>query len=336
MNEKMKQVMKVHSDLELIRNKVEKAIMNVEGCSQVPPKVYDYAVHLMHIANRLVNYLEDNDANMEVGAIGPVDGLFENNPVTDYVNANVDFLQGTISMEEATKRMKEAAEKIAEQQQPKQKVGTVEEFVEHIINDLPFCESEQAYKEQFKVALLSAVKQLQQREGLSRFGVTINGKGEDGGISSTRGSVTIEVCGKEYTFPEVTPEEAAGCSGDPETCELDNFCCSACCNCGAFPESSTMFPVPAPDCPEGCEECSLEGVELVDYVREFDEDVVLGTLEIMNVIEQELENKTQFTPEDIELIRFYLRNLPNNSAYDIEELSDRAAVLAWLQRKARK
>jgi hypothetical protein len=49
----------------------------------------------------------------------------------------------------------------------------------------------------------------------------------------------------------------------------------------------------------------------------------------LNVIEFVLEGETEFTAEDIELLRYYFKQRPDISDYEVEELSDRAIELAW-------
>lgn len=49
----------------------------------------------------------------------------------------------------------------------------------------------------------------------------------------------------------------------------------------------------------------------------------------LNIIEFALEGETEFTAEDIELLRYYFKQRPDISDYEVEELSDRAIELAW-------
>jgi hypothetical protein len=49
----------------------------------------------------------------------------------------------------------------------------------------------------------------------------------------------------------------------------------------------------------------------------------------LNIIEFALEGETEFTAEDIELLRYYFKQRPDMSDYEVDELSDRAIELAW-------
>jgi hypothetical protein len=49
----------------------------------------------------------------------------------------------------------------------------------------------------------------------------------------------------------------------------------------------------------------------------------------LNIIEFALEGETEFTAEDIELLRYYFKQRPDISDYEVDELSDRAIELTW-------
>jgi len=183
------------------------------GYSYDSPEVYDEAKHTLHQAEKLLATLEDLDDNMDVenNKLPDVDYLFEDNPVTDFVDARINFAMGDES-EENLNRMKEAAEKISE-----------------------------AY-------------------------------------------------------------------GEDEAME---------CTCDEY---------------EGCTECPLPLFELHDFVSSLDEQLSEEVAGAMDLIEIHLHDKESFDEKDTEMIRFYLRNLTTNSHMDIEELSDRAAQLAFKTR----
>ncbi|QIW88646.1 hypothetical protein P59_048 [Bacillus phage P59] len=77
--------------------------------------LYDAAVKIMNEADIFVGQLEEMDDNMdpENTSIPAVDYLFEDNPVTDFVDARINFAMGDES-EENLERMKNAAEQISE------------------------------------------------------------------------------------------------------------------------------------------------------------------------------------------------------------------------------
>jgi nucleoside 2-deoxyribosyltransferase len=86
-----------------------------EGHNYNSPELYDAAVHILNQADIFVGQLDEFDDNMdpETTNIPELDYLFEDNPVTDYVDARINFAMGDDS-EENLERMKNAADKISE------------------------------------------------------------------------------------------------------------------------------------------------------------------------------------------------------------------------------
>jgi nucleoside 2-deoxyribosyltransferase len=195
---------------ELAATVAEAQKLIAEGHNYNSPELYDTAIHILNQADIFLGKLDEFDENMdpETTNIPELDYLFEDNPVTDFVDARINFAMGDES-EENLNRMKAAAEKISE-----------------------------GYEE-------------------------------------------------------------------------------AECLCSEY---------------EGCSDCPLEEISLYNYVVSLDGEISYEVNAVMDMIEDHLEDVEEFDEEDMELIRFYLRNLPTNSHTDIEGLSDRAVQLAFKTR----
>lgn len=70
---------------------------------------------------------------------------------------------------------------------------------------------------------------------------------------------------------------------------------------------------------------------LAEHIEKVEDAYYTEMNSIMDKIEKEYTGKKEFTEEDVEVLRVYLRNLPYNSGADIDELSDRAVVLGFKQ-----
>jgi hypothetical protein len=109
----------------------------------------------------------------------------------------------------------------------------------------------------------------------------------------------------------------------------DGLCAYPDCDCPGI----SCFGTEEEDCEENCCPecclCSLEGMDLQDYLDFTEEDYAAQVMANMDLIEQELEGKTEFSQADLYLIRYYLKHQPYNSDYAVEGLSDRALELAW-------
>jgi hypothetical protein len=86
-----------------------------EGHSYNSPKVYTAAMDVLDQAEAVVAKLEALDDNLDIEnhSHPDMDSLFKDNPVTDFVDARINFAMGDES-EENLNRMKAAAEKISE------------------------------------------------------------------------------------------------------------------------------------------------------------------------------------------------------------------------------
>jgi hypothetical protein len=89
---------------------------------------------------------------------------------------------------------------------------------------------------------------------------------------------------------------------------------------------------------EPCEDCDCclaedEGESLLEVIYAAEANHYDNVNVFMTLIEQGLDNAETFDEEDLELIRYYLKNLPDNSDYDIDMLSPRALELAYKKHK---
>jgi hypothetical protein len=72
-----------------------------------------------------------------------------------------------------------------------------------------------------------------------------------------------------------------------------------------------------------------DSISLYEYIKLIDEEAQDLIEQNLNIIEFALEGETEFTAEDIELLRYYFKQRPDMSDYEVDELSDRAIELAW-------
>jgi hypothetical protein len=294
-------------------------------------EVYKAARILSERVNSFISFLEDQDENMKIGTLESVDTYFDSY-VNDLVNSKIDYLQGKISAEEASERMSAAARKmessireVAEEVQPIEEI-TIDSFVHDIAEEMGFSDTEANYKREFEKSLLQAVKLLQERRGTSDFFVTVNGKNLKGSISIEQAMVIIEFEGVKYKFTECN----GPCKEDDENCvcynddfdEDEEDMCAPDCECADYNKYE----------PAEVAEYEEDFKDTYNYVRVLEGDATEQINTAMDTIEEYLEGVTSFEPEEIELIRFYLRNLPFNSAADVEALDDSAVILVWKQR----
>lgn len=88
---------------------------------------------------------------------------------------------------------------------------------------------------------------------------------------------------------------------------------------------------------EGCEEdccieccaCDLSEMDLHEFIDYTEEDYAAQVMANMELIEEELKGKTEFSQADLYLIRYYLKRQPYTSDFTVEGLSDRGLELAW-------
>lgn len=373
-------VPEIKNQVDEILRKASSIQFVLDGHSEIPDSLYDKVLDLsddlLGMSDRLVTLVEETYKNMEVGAIEPVDKYFEGNPVSDYVNTTLDFLQGNIDKETAVERLKDLATKIEknrekkgeEEEKGEKKELTPQEYlVECIIKDLAFGKDKEGEKEEFKKALLNAVNRLEDTCGCSEFYVSVNGDNVFGFIDATGNNVIVKINGKEYKlYEQVTPVLAEDEDENEDECywDCDYYCACDCdCDCDYDCENNDNYKPSTPtwtwvkfadddkgtnmsDDPTGKKYMGIAHGKtdnpkdyswslMYSYVEEFEKDVKESAMDIMDLIKKHLESKTTFNKADIKLIRFFLRNLPQNSDYDIEELSDHAVELAWKQYKYR-
>jgi hypothetical protein len=84
---------------------------------------------------------------------------------------------------------------------------------------------------------------------------------------------------------------------------------------------------------DGCHMEALEGDNLQDHIDYTEEEYANVVMTNMDLVERELEGKTEFSLTDLYLIRYYLKHLPSNSDYTVEAMSDGALVAAWKKLK---
>lgn len=249
-----------------------------------------------------IEALEEKDPNMDVNTtkIGSVDEYFKGNPVTDLVEAQIEYIQGADSeKDELLKRVSEAAKRV-EEHQVNNTPETVESFVHNIVGELSFGDYQDEYKEQFEKELLQAVHTIQDTPGIAHFFVNVDGETKTGNLSVSGNQVIVMLDGNEYVHNSETNEPA--CTGNPVTCTR-------------------------PYCE--CEEDFEDGMNLYNYVESLDEEYYEEVQDVMADIEEEIGDKKSFTGHDLNLIRFYLKHLPDNSDNEIDSLSDKAVGLAW-------
>ncbi|UPI11798.1 hypothetical protein [Bacillus phage SBSphiJ1] len=71
------------------------------------------------------------------------------------------------------------------------------------------------------------------------------------------------------------------------------------------------------------------GEDLLMRVRSVDELFTYEINDLLIAIENDLGAKQDYSLSDLDLIRFYLGNLPSNSKFDIEEMSDAEVAREW-------
>lgn len=284
----------------------------VEGMNIGDPEIYDKALRLYKSVGQFVEKLELFDENLDLkkSKLKGVDDLFSNHPVTTYVNTVIDYLTGEVGKEkvEEVARHLEKFQK-GEQEEPKE---TLEELANRIVEDLKLSKE---YGEAFKQGLLSAIDTLKSKPGFSKFTVFTEGENAEGRLDVSGNSVVITIGDKVYEYNEPVEEEE----------ELDDEY--------DLDESDGLDDIRYLHLKEVYGLSDETSNVLLNHVRNFDSDDVKGLNKVLDVIEYVLDLKTEFTPYDLELIRFYLKHLPFRGDDDIDSLSDRALTLAWKRHK---
>jgi hypothetical protein len=83
------------------------------------------------------------------------------------------------------------------------------------------------------------------------------------------------------------------------------------------------------DCCLECCACDLAEMDLHEFIDYTEEDYAAQVMANMELIEEELKGKTEFSQADLYLIRYYLKRQPYNADFTVEGLSDRGLELAW-------
>lgn len=329
--------------------------------------LYQEVNELFTLVSKSLVTLEEADENLDLEKteLESVDKHFEGEPITDFIDAKVEYARGNISDEVIDKIKKATMGMVVSQggtpvyqrvtddlsyseittgsEEINTKVssvrtntkGTLEDFVGSIVSRLGFDESEKTYADSFGAGLLNAINVLEERPGRSEFYVTVNGESLKGNLSVSSTHVTVEINGICYEFKrgqEVESEEQ--CSNDGCCCDGDDACVS----CGGC------------DCPQGlhckdehydCTYTNLKGekffgklnlhkeVNLYNAVEEIDEVVAFVVNSLMDTIKDHLDSKAIWSGEDYELARYYLKNLPYTDRVEIDSLSSLGVSLAW-------
>ncbi|MCB5367051.1 hypothetical protein [Collinsella aerofaciens] len=285
-----------------------------EGISVSDPKIYDKALNLYKSVGEFIEKLELSDENLDLkkSKLKDVDGLFSDHPVTTYVNTVIDYLTGKVGRE----KVQEATRQLVEFQQAEteEKKESLEEFVNRFVDDLNI--EDKVYANNFKEALLKAIDTLENCPGHSKFLVFVGDAHLQGHLYVDEDHVTIKVEDKQYVFEKSKDEDAYEDEDEYDPEEIDDL--------------DDMEYLYAKEADRQLEETSNT---LLGHVRNFDSDDEKEINKLLDVIQYVLDLKTDFTQDDLELIRFYLKHLAFRGDIDIDSLSDRALVLAWKQHK---
>lgn len=298
------------------------------------------------VNNKIDIYLEEQAAednmDLEKTKLPDLDGIFGEGPVTDYVKANIDYLQAqdTDSAKDAQDRMVAAAKEIEADQnnsyhvtideeaivatpvaaeEPKKKVVLLDEFAEEVSEAIGVLKGyEGKYREDFKLNLIDAIHIIEERNGKVKFIVQTEAGNVTGYLSLSGDRVTIEVKDKTFTYDlnqEIEEEEAvdepAEDVGEEEEGPLP---------CGCTSVKDCKFAVDVEHVPVNTPE---------EFVAVISDTMAAASAASMDIIEEYLLGVKELTRGQLDLVRHYLKQLPENSSNDIDELSDRAVELAW-------
>lgn len=265
------------------------------------PGFYEAAQELLAFTKDFLDEIELGDDNLDLDKtlIGSVDAFFKGHPVTEYVDARIEQALGDNS-EATKKRIEKAAEMIGEEQS--------ERFVQgcsSLGHDPETCECEVSGEEGDVLdhmfdghcyeTFLDKIKSM----GYTLDTVPVTGKFL-AGIAANKDYCKICACPKE---DEVGPAVTVNTSG--LTIEGDGV---------------KLEITPKRD------------YSLHEYVTHVSNMTTYEINTALDAIEQAYLDEKEFSEEDIEVLRFYLSNLPANSKHEIDELSDKAVVLAFKRR----
>lgn len=285
----------------------------IEGDFEASKVVYDAATSLYTAAGEFIQYLEeaevrsDENLDIEKTKLPNLDELFINNPATEYVNAAILLAQSPNSPE-ARKSFTEATFKLAAHQGTLdgavERPETLSEFIDRVFADINFVD--ERYAEMFRENLVAAIKTLESRPGYSEFFVTTAEGMKSGKLKVSSTAIDISLDGKDYHFdvPTELPEEDEAAE---EECTYPD------CSCGEVEYTTSE--------------------QLIDYIDTLESDYASLVSENLELVENELSGKTEFSQADLYLIRYYLKHLPDNSSYEVDSLSDRGLELAWKKHK---
>lgn len=287
---------------------VEKSVLMLSSRLHVDiNKAYTLALDVLHDVTALVNELEEQDDNLDITKtkLPSVDELFKDDPVSEYVKAIIDVKTGNRS-EEAQERVRKAALEVAKAQgtfveEEDDREYTTEEFIDLLIEEVGVTGSE--YAAQFKTGLLSAIDTLEERFGYSEFFVATSKGVSAGTLRVNSARIIITVDGKDFIFQKVQEEVEGPAEGERE---------------------------------DDQESKAKDADNILVDIAKAESTYYAQVDDIMERIETYLASKKVFAKDDLDLIHFYLLQLPSNSDYDVDSLNDRTLVLAWKQEMYKK
>lgn len=257
-----------------------------------------------HIKN-LVDSVLDAEMDRVAEELPSLDEIFEGDPVSDFTQAvlsQIDELDGEDSLED---------------------------FAKVVAESIPFSADQEDYKSKFTGELADAIETVLQRGGYSQFLVAADGKSLEGTINTKRGEVEVSVNGKDFLYDSGSQdddydhnddeEEVYECTGDIRSCDCGYDDYTSACEY----EQEELFE------PQIDKSQYLVG-ELHEDISNLDEVYYNQVHANMELIRGVLGDKVPTTPEELDLVRYYLKNQPVPYAKDeVDELSYRALITAW-------
>lgn len=304
------------------------------------------------VNNKIDIYLEEQAAednmDLEKTKLPNLDEIFGEGPVTDYVKANIDYLQAEdlATAREAEERMVAAAKVIEADQsnayhvtideeaikvtpytseEPK-KAKLLSEFAEEVSEAIGVVKGyEGKYREDFNKGLIDAVHIIEERNGRVKFIVQTDSGNTTGHLSLSGDRVTIEVKDMTFTYDfHQEAEEEEENTHEHDVAPLDEWDEAQSeegpLPCGCKSVKDCKFAVDVEHVPVNTPE---------EFVAVISDTMAAASAASMDIIEEYLLGVKELTRGQLDLVRHYLKQLPENSSNDIDKLSDRAVELAW-------
>jgi len=233
-----------------------------------------------------------------------------NDLATSATNLESDYVVGNIKYAiEQLSKVLVAAERSEEP--VKEKKETLEEFIQRVADSYEF--AHETIKDMWVVSLGMAIQTLESRRGYAGCHIpTVEGILE-GRLSVSSSLITFTEGGNEFLFEK--NDNVASAEVEENDNEEDNE--------DRWEEEES----PCDNC--GCVAFCRDEMTLLDYIQSQDDSATNGILLHLQLIEDELQYKTEFSTEDYALVRYYLKQNPNTSVHEVDALSDRGLHLAW-------